>query len=167
MSRKTTQTPKPATKPPGKRGPDPIQFSRAQKDDARRLIGSRQYVTEVVKELVKLHKVSEDLAYRLVNEARQEVLEEMAGRGVDPAAALFLFFESFMADPLLQPSERMAAAANMMKLFGLKRLADKLGGEDVDAYLARLAQATPTPPKGGESNAGADPQTGREDPHRG
>jgi hypothetical protein len=167
MSKAAKPKPRQRKRPPKPTGPPPIQFGRAQKDRARELIGTRQYASAAAKELAKEFGFSVDLGYRLIAEVREDIQEELAGRGVDPATGLFLFFESFMAAEHLDPFERLAAAGHMMKLLGLKRLADKLGGEDVDAYLARLAQATPTPPKGGESNAGADPQTGREDLHRG
>lgn len=141
MPRKAAQTPKPAVRPPGQRGPDPIQFSREQRDDCRRLIGGRQYVAEVVRELVKKHKFGEDLAHRLIAETRAEILEELAGRGVDPATGLFLFFESVMADRSEDTFARIAAGSNIMKLLGLKRITERAGGEDVDAFLLRLLKA--------------------------
>ena len=123
-----------------KTGRPAVAFTDEMIDAARELLGRSVYPSRAVDGLMARFAVGRDSGWRLVAEARRRVTNELAGRGVDPLTALYLFFESVVADQSADLGHRLAAANSALKLLGLKRVTDAASGREVDAFLARLLQ---------------------------
>lgn len=131
----------------GKRGVAAQVPTQDQIDTAKWLIGRRQYPSKVAVIVAKKYGVSQDFAYRIMDAAREQALQSLAGTGVDPLAGMLLFMESIMGDGTLPIKDRLAACGNMIRMLGMDRLLKKMDvGGNVDAFLAKLmAKQTDAP----------------------
>ena len=124
------------TKHPG--GRPEIEFTPEQIDDAKRAIGRRLYLSIVVAELAKRHKIGRDSARRLIDAARQDVIDsfQASGTASDPLTAWHLALVAIVADPKASNRDKIAAIALGIKLLGLDRLAAKLGDLSPEDFIA-------------------------------
>jgi hypothetical protein len=126
----------------GKNGPPPFQPTDEQVGTAKYLIGRQQYPHKVASALVRKYKadgLTTYLAYRVMDAAREQVVQELSGQGHDPMAALFMFYQSVVADGTQRMQHRLNAADGIRNMLGLDRLLKKMDAGGVEAYLARLA----------------------------
>lgn len=110
-------------------------------DEAKRALGRHIYPCHAADELKRALKLGRDKCYQLLDQARADVVDSLGGRGADPLTAVYLFFESVMADATLPTKDRLAAASGIVKLLGLHRLTRNLDEGDVDGFLAGLMSA--------------------------
>lgn len=125
-----------------KAGPLPYQPTPEQVETAKYLIGRWQYPSRVAKALTRKYakdKLTLENAYRVIEAAREQAVQALAGQGHDPMGAMFLFLESVIADGTQPMQHRLNAAGNVIRMLGLDRLLKKMDAGGVEAYLARLA----------------------------
>lgn len=126
----------PAEKP----GPKRKGFTREQIDDAKAKVGRMVYPSRVADELRQKYGLSLNRSYALIDAARREAVDALAGKsGTDPLVLLGMFLESVMGDEAVRMRDRVAAASVYAKTLGLHRLAEKLQDADrVDEFLAAV-----------------------------
>lgn len=133
-----------------------VRFDDAQVDFASLAVGQCQFSSRAVDRIVqKYPDLSRDLAFELLRVARARVFAEMRSRGEDdPLTAVYLFLKSVIADEQADTRNRLAAANQIVRLFGLERLAKAIeGAGGVEEFLAAvLARRMSNPNNPKESN---------------
>ncbi len=120
-------------------GPVPMEITQDMVDTAKWLIGRRQYPSKVAVHLCRKYKCGREQAYKMMDAAREQALQSLAGTGVDPLGGMLLFMESIMGDGTLPIRDRLAACGNMIRMLGMDRILKKMdAGDSVDAFLAKL-----------------------------
>lgn len=130
----------------GKRGVAAFAPTQEMIDTAKYLIGRRQYPSKVAVHIKAKYKLTNELAYRVMDAAREQALKSLAGEGHDPLAGMLLFLESVVADGTQPMKDRIASVANMIRMLGLERLIKKMDGGNVESFLARIVAAQRTTP---------------------
>lgn len=123
-------------------GPLPYQPTPEQVETAQRLIGRMQYPSMVAKTLARKYAkdgLTLDKAYRVIDAAREQAIQALAGQGHDPMGDVFLFLKSVMGDGTQPMAHRINSANGIVRMLGLDRLLKKMDAGGVEAYLARLA----------------------------
>lgn len=127
----------------GKGGPTakPWEPNQEQIDYGRSILGKRLYRSVCVQEVADKFKLSIYLANKVLDKAQAQVIAEMQGEGRDPLSAMFLFFESVVANEAFELSHRITCAGQIVKMLSLDKLI-KAGqnAEDVEKFIARVAK---------------------------
>lgn len=150
-----------AKKPKAKAGPGRprVDFDRDLIDSAKEILGQVVFASKAVKRLMSRHRLGRDSAYKLVDIARDEVIQGLREEGSvgDPATAIALFLTSIMADGKKAAETRIAAANALTRLLALGRLSAAGGSSasDVERFLADLlARQKARAAVGGEAESG-------------
>ncbi|QEL19907.1 hypothetical protein [Limnoglobus roseus] len=124
----------------GKNGRPKTTFTQEDRDLAKELLGRLMYAGRVAGRLQEQLKVSRDVAHRLIDEARAEVVRgfQESGTANDPLAALAMFFVQVMSNEDVSYQVRVQAANGLTKLLAVDRVSSLLGGGDVEAFLTGL-----------------------------
>lgn len=118
-----------------------VEFTREQIDTAKEVLGSAVYASKAVGRLVRRFKIGRDSAYKLVDLARDEVIQGLREEGSvgDPATAIALFLTSIMANERKPAETRIAAANSLTRLLALGRASGfASSASDVERFLADL-----------------------------
>lgn len=118
-----------------------VEFSREHIDTAKEVLGSAVYASKAVGRLVRRFKIGRDSAYKLVDLARDEVIQGLREEGSvgDPATAIALFLTSIMANERKPAETRIAAANSLTRLLALGRASVVASSaSDVERFIADL-----------------------------
>lgn len=119
-------------------GPAPTEFTQEQLDQTREWLGKEIRPSRVVARIEEKYRIGRDLAYRLIEATREDVIRsfQQQGTAADPMTAVYLFYEEAMADETREFQHRLAAAAGIIKLLGLERIVKSLDAGGVEEFLA-------------------------------
>lgn len=129
---------KPSAHPDGD-GRPVTQFTQEQIDYCSIWLGKVQFTSRVVVMLCqKWPEISREMALELIRVTRARVFAEMRSRGEDdPLTAIYLYLKSVVANEETEERHRLAAANQIVRLFGLERLAKAIeGAGGVEEFLA-------------------------------
>ena len=133
-----SEKPKGKGKPTG--GRPAIVFELRHLDRAQELLGQRGYVSRVATELAQEFKFGRSTAYDLIRCAQAATVAALRGdaEGSDPLVQVYLSMLAIMCGEDERTCDRINAAGQIIKMLGLKKIADALGGGDVDEFLANI-----------------------------
>jgi hypothetical protein len=144
----------------GKRtGRPPRAFTREEIDDAVRLIGLEVYPSRVAGRLKEKHpSLGRELCYRLIDEARSELVADIAGTTGNPIAQLYASYLAVYTNPKSCDVVKLGALNGASKLLGLDKLIRGVQESgSIEAYLAGvLARQTA---RVGQQTAPTEPPT--------
>lgn len=118
-----------------RRKPTPEMVARA-----RHLIGRMVYAARVVQQLQRRYQCSRALGYRAVALAQKELRDELAGTtGTDPAALCYAGLLSIASNSQATEGERCRAWGSIVKLLGVRAVADLSDDDATRKLLAEIA----------------------------
>lgn len=118
-----------------------VEFSRDLIDAAKEILGQVVFASKAAKRLMSRFRLGRDSAYKLVDLARDEVIQGLREEGSvgDPATAIALFLTSIMANERKPAETRIAAANSLTRLLALGRASVVASSaSDVERFLADL-----------------------------
>ena len=120
------------------------EFTREELDAAQELMGREFFSSRIVGRLVQKFKSSgmgRDLAYRLLEEARADLMRALAATDGNPVATLWAGSLAMAADPKVSASVRVQALNGAAKMLGVYKFAKDLQeAGDVEAFLAAVME---------------------------